>query len=86
MPPDLQEWKPRDRGYKQPNTSWEYEEASAAHFWRLTPWQFDARPQEEKAKMLAYRLAYHTLEAWNYEQAERNAERESGNMGRGSSR
>ena len=38
---------------------------------------FDSRPQEEKAKMLAFRLANNLVEAWNYEQMEKQTQSET---------
>ena len=47
----------------------------AAHYWGLTPDEFDGRPQEEKARMIAFRIAAQRIEGWHFEQSKKAADR-----------
>jgi len=73
----LRGWKPKECGWAV-ETTWRYEELSAALLWHLSPWEFDARPQSEKAEMIGMRIAQATVENWQYEAAERAAKLNSG--------
>lgn len=48
-----------------------FEAVETAHEWGLTPAQFDARPVEERAEMIAYCRAVNRLAAWERQEAER---------------
>jgi hypothetical protein len=78
LPKELQEWKPKERNWKSPGTTWRYEELCAALLWGKTPWQFDALPREEKSEMLAMMTAKAIVENFEYEAAQEAAERDSG--------
>ncbi|OHB80547.1 MAG: hypothetical protein A2W31_06850 [Planctomycetes bacterium RBG_16_64_10] len=56
-----------------PAMPWRYAELETAHLWRMTPWEFDARPNGEKAQMMAYAEVHSKVENWGYEAAERAA-------------
>ena len=71
----MQGWSPKHKEWESPAVEWRYLELDAAQGWGMTPWEFDARPNGEKAEMLAFVQVKRTLEAWEYEQAEKAAER-----------
>lgn len=52
---------------------WRYAELEAARHWGMTPWEYDARPNGEKAEMMAYVEVHAKVEAYAHEAAERAA-------------
>lgn len=49
----------------------------AAHFWRLTPGEFDAKEPNEKAEMVAFHWVSKSVEAYHYDMSERAAANEA---------
>lgn len=74
LPPELKGFRPKERAYPLPTVNWRFCELDAAHFWRLTPWEFDGKEDDEKAEMLAFREVQQLVESYHYEMAERAAE------------
>lgn len=52
-----------------------FEAVETAHEWGLTPAQFDALPEEERAEMIAYCRAVNRMAAFERQEAERQIRR-----------
>lgn len=73
MPAELESFRPKDRGYRSPSTSWRYTELATALEWGLTPAQFSEQEEEDKAEMVAFLSVKGLLESWHYEMSEKQS-------------
>jgi len=73
----LQGWSPKPRKWKTPDLNWRYLELETAHYWGLTPFEFDAKEPNEKAEMMAFNWVQANVEAYHYEMSEAHAKMEN---------